>query len=202
MVRQEERLGLYDLDAGAIRIGLSALTRMDVFRLSDDVLPQMAKECSHTCLVTVWGDNGPTVVRWHPGDPPVTTSINIGSVLPLLTSATGAVFYAFADKDLTRAKAEEQCALMNWKPSDFHDLREQTRRSLVATVRGKVIPGLRAMACPVFDVQGRLAIGVTLIAGDGVPRSTDANARKCLVKSCRELTEALGGQWPSSSLAD
>src|SRR5829696_5735542 len=92
MAKQDPSSGLYDLDAGAIRLGLAALARLDVFARADATFMEFARATGRTCLLAVWGDAGATVVRWYPGNPPVITSLAIGSVMPLLRSATGRVF--------------------------------------------------------------------------------------------------------------
>ena len=70
MVRQSPATAQYDLDAGAIRIGLAALSRLDVIRLADAAFAAFAAETGRTCLLAVWGDRGPCIVRWFAGDPP------------------------------------------------------------------------------------------------------------------------------------
>lgn len=97
MVKQEQRSGLYDLDAGAIRLGLAALSRIDIFSMADETFSRFAAESGRTCLLAIWGDAGPTIVRWFDGSPPVITSLAIGSVLPPLRSATGRIFCAFGN---------------------------------------------------------------------------------------------------------
>src|SRR5260221_7086999 len=47
-------------------------------------------------LLAVWGTHGPTIVRWVEGSRPVTVNVRVGSTMPLLSSATGQVFGAFA----------------------------------------------------------------------------------------------------------
>ena len=197
-VTQDPRGGLYDLDAGAIRIGLAALARLDVFAGADAVVQDYARETGRTCLVAVWGDAGATVVRWFPGDPPVVTSLAIGSVLPLLQSATGHVFYAFGDRALFDARAgAERAASVTARKIDLPALRSKVLHDLCARVDGDLIPGLRVVSAPVFDLQGRLSIVVTSIATSARERDGDAAAETALLAACRRLTESLGGRWPA-----
>ncbi len=195
MVRQEGRSGLYDLDAEAIRIGLAALARLDVFAQADQAFSTFSGETGRTCLIAVWGDGGPTIVRWFPGSPPVVTSLAIGSILPLVHSATGQIFLAFGDEGAIAARlGEEDRSSMKLKA-----IRQEVSRSCRARVAGDLIPGLRAMSAPVFDLQGRLALVATALANSSVDPAEDGATADALAQVCRRLTQTLGGRWPLAS---
>jgi len=194
MVRQEARSGLYDLDSGAISIGLSALTRLDLFAMADQTFSAFACETGRTCLIAVWGTAGPTIVRWFPGYPPVTTSLAIGSTLPLRHSATGHVFLTFGDPGLIALHAEAT----GRDDVEEEAIRTRVRRTLSAHVAGDLIPGLRAMSVPVFDLQGRLSLVATALATSAFDPAQDEVTTKALIAACRGLTQALGGPWPET----
>jgi DNA-binding IclR family transcriptional regulator len=201
MVRQESGSGLYDLDAGAIRIGLAALSRTNAFANADRYMDELVRETHRTALITVRGDAGPTIIRWFPGSPPVMTALSIGSILPLLRSATGQIFFAFGD----RGEIDRQVSLLEISdpasvPPDLDGLRNQLQARLFATLSGDLIPGLRAIAAPAFDLQGRLVLVATLIANAVFPKGGDAAAQRALLMSCKTLTESLGGRWPAGAM--
>lgn len=196
MVKQEQRSGLYDLDSGAIRLGLAALSRIDIFTMADEVFSAFAKESGRTCLVAIWGDAGPTIVRWFDGSPPVITSLAIGSVLPLLRSATGRVFCAFGHPAHIERLGSAAIRAERKSVQDAKSILEDTKRTGLARVEGNVIPGLRAVAAPVFDLQGRLVLVASALANEGIPAAGDPQAASELLAACRTLTEALGGTWP------
>ncbi len=186
--------GLYDLSTGAIQLGLGALARVDLFALADRWFTHFTETTGRTCLVAVWGDAGATVVRWFPGNPAVITSIAIGTVLPLLRSATGRVFYAYGDRAAMQAAAER--ALQSDRaeaPLNLESIRADVRAAGQARVDGTLIPGLRATAAPVFDLQGRLALVATALATPAFDISGDETARHALRAACRQVTQALGG---------
>ena len=184
--------GLYDLDSGAIRLGLSALARLNIFETADAAFASFAARTGRTVLVAVWGDAGATVVRWFAGNPPVITSLALGSVLPLAHSATSAVFLTWGDRPAMDAVA----GAGGIGAEELAALREMTRKAVTAEVSGSVIPGLRAIAAPVFDLQGRLVLVAAALAHDGFDPDGDENVRAELLRSCREVTESLGGAWP------
>lgn len=199
MLRQDERSGLYDLDSGAIRIGLAALSRIDLFANADQYMAEAVELTRRTGLVAVWGDNGPTVVRLYPGSPPVMTAISIGSVLPLLRSAMGRVFYAFGprremDRQAQIAKSKDPTSV----PADLAALHGQICSDGSASVCGDLIPGLRAVAAPVLDLQGNLALVAALIAGSAFPESDDEAVGEALRETCRKISRSIGGATPTA----
>ncbi len=191
MAKQDASSGLYDLDSGAIRLGLNALARLDIFARADEAFAAFARDSRRTVLLAVLGEAGPTVVRWFAGNPPVITSLALGSVLPLMHSASGMVFLGWGDTPAMAAMAQAA------KPGvDFAAIRARVRADGAASVAGSVIPGLRAIACPVFDLQGRLALVATALAHESFPPSEDGHIATSLRKACEQVTEALGGHWP------
>lgn len=193
MLKQDGRYGLYDLDAGAIRIGLAALSRIDVFSSADEHVRDLVLGTRRTCFVSVWGDAGPTIVRWFPGSPPVMTALSIGSNLPLLRSATGQIFFAFGDRD----EMDRQGKLLQLhdpagSAGNLPHVRRRVREAEFATNGGSLIPGLRAVAAPVFDLQRNLILVISLLAGSAFPESEDDAATQALIATCRALSGSLG----------
>jgi DNA-binding IclR family transcriptional regulator len=199
MARQDPATSLYDLDAGAIHLGLAALGRLDIFASADAIFQAFARETGRTCLLAVWGNAGPTIVRWFPGRPPVITSLAIGSVMPLLGSATGRAFLGFHDPAAIEDILRRETATSGIGPPEVTALRLQVRRDVCAEVQGDLIPGLRAVGVPVFDLQGRLALVATAIASGVAEQGADDAAGAALKRACRSMTEALGGRWPEGT---
>lgn len=196
MVKQEGRSGLYDLDFGAIQIGLAALARIDTFARADEIFRELSRKTKRTHLIAVWGEHGPIVVRWYQGDPPVVTSLAIGSTLPVMQSATGRIFLGFTDHSLIREQMRKEARRLGCTVGDLASMREEIRKNMVAHVEGDLVPGLRAVAAPVFDLQGSLVFAASAIANGNFAEDDDEEAKDALVDACRQLTESLGGHWP------
>ncbi|ACK50420.1 transcriptional regulator, IclR family [Methylocella silvestris BL2] len=198
LLRQDAQSGLYDMAAGAIRIGLAAMARLDIFAEAGDLVQKFVDMTGRTALITVWGEQGPTVIRWYAGNPPVFTTISIGSRLPLTRSATGRVFLAFMKEehvaDLQRAEMALDRAT---SPVDINAVKLKVREAKMASISNDLVPGLRAIAVPVFDIQKQLTMVVTTIASNSFDPAGDAAIADSLLNSCRELTQRLGGSWPS-----
>lgn len=200
MAHQDASSGRYDLGPQAIQIGLAALARTDVFADADPAIAAFTRETGRTTLVAARGPLGPTIVRWHAGQPPVTTSLTVGSVLPLLGSATGHVFLGFMT-DEEAASAIDNEKSISRRDVDVDAIRNKVRGAMSASVDEMLIPGLRATAVPILDIQARAALVVTVIATSAFDRRYDEAVVERLMRVCRTLTEKVGGQWSTSRKA-
>jgi DNA-binding IclR family transcriptional regulator len=176
LVVQSGRSGRYDLGPMAAEIGLSAIHRNSFVNRAADRLEELGLATGLTVLLTVWGTEGPTVVRWERTTSFTATTLGLGSTLPLLTSASGRVFLAFLPRRLLeeRLKMELRNARKiraSWPdleptPESVQALIAQVRRQRFAFVDGRLIPGLKAIAAPVTNWQGEIEVAVTLVGTD------------------------------------
>ncbi len=195
VVKQHEATSHYDLDSGALKIGLAALARLDVFREADRVFSALARDTGKTTLFAVWTEHGPVIVRWFAGDPPIITQIHVGSTVPLLQSAIGRVFFAFGPRPTMDRAAKRELTRTKQK-IDLEVLRRQVIAERGAAIDSTMIPGLRAVAAPVFDLQGSLALVAISVALVGsIDKEGDRAMRQALHEGCRKVTEAIGGRW-------
>lgn len=184
LVCQTARSGKYDLGPQALTLGLAAMARVDLVNRAADRLPELVAETGLTALLSVWGSAGPTVVRWERGPAHVVTALGLGSTLPLLGSATGRVFLAFAPAAITGALLAAERAGFSGDPET---VRAATRATGLAAVSGDLIPGLAAVAAPVLDWQGEALAAVTLIGTDPAIARPDGTAATALAGFCRGL---------------
>ncbi len=184
LVVQAGRSGKYDLGPGAVMLGLSALARLDFVNRISDALADLRADTGLTALLSVWGNQGATVVRWERAASPTVTSMGLGTILPLLNSATGRAFLAWAPPEPLRAVLEAELRQARGS-SNTGQKKLQTAKdvaALVATIRGqgyasvdgRFIPGLVAIAAPILDWQGEAQAVVTLIGTE--PAVADANS--------------------------
>jgi len=198
LVEQAGRSGKYDLGPGAVVLGLSALARHDFVNRAADAIPDLCTETGMTVLLSVWGSQGATVIRWQRAVSPVITSMGLGTTLPLLNSATGRAFLAWAPPAPIRPLLETELSRVRRNangPSDFtptqrgvDELVQQIRARGYATVDGKFIPGLVAIAAPILDWQGEAQAVVTLIGTDPDTIAAGSSAAEQLVQFCGALS--------------
>ncbi|PTA97702.1 MULTISPECIES: IclR family transcriptional regulator [unclassified Sulfitobacter] len=195
LVAQKGKSGRYDLGPAAMQLGLAALSRHDFINSAADELTELSAETGMTVLLSVWANQGATVVRWERGATPTDTSMGLGTTLPLLNSATGRVFLAWGARHAIDPVRDEQLRRLRRLPPFVLDLEPTkvgvealiaaTRERGYATVEGRYIPGLVAAAAPVLDWQGEVQAAVTLVGTDPTLISSGAKEINSLVAYCK-----------------
>lgn len=200
LVAQDVATQRYYLGREAIQIGLTALRQCDPIRMGEAALLRLRENLSVTCFIAVMGNKGPTILRFEEPSLPVTINVRAGSVLPLLWSATGQVFLSYMDDDIIRRRAEEeleraskeQRAAMKGK-NKIGDLRNAVRERGCAVVQDMLLPGISAVAAPIFDSTGRVtAVLTTLGASGGFNPNPDGKIAKAVIQEAHEISAALG----------
>lgn len=204
----------YDLGPAALRIGLASLSRIDAVKLARERIDQLLLETGHTLAIAVWGNQGPTMVHWTEAPQTVPVTLRLGDVMPLLTSATGRCFAAFMGTEgrdaqriapmvrdeLARLKklprnGDVSQADVPQSPQDVQALLEDTRRRGLARVVHSLLPGVGGFCAPVFDAQGRLALGLVVL-GSVATLDTDwqGEPATALLRCARQLSADLGNR--------
>jgi DNA-binding IclR family transcriptional regulator len=192
MVIQDAR-GNYDLGPAALKLGMSAMARIDVFRLADEKIAEFCQETGATVLVAALGPSGPTIVRWHMGRPPIVTSLSLGSVLSLVHSATGQIFLAFRPDQETELLVREELERNNATDLAYIEkIKAKVRKERAAHVGGTLIPGLDAKAYPIFDLQGNAVLSATLVSIHGRDEKESVRSAQRLSEVCKEIGQLLG----------
>jgi DNA-binding IclR family transcriptional regulator len=173
------RAGTYDLGPLAAEIGLAAMTRTDLVNRVAEDLEDLVERTGRTAQLSVWGDHGPTIIRWERAARALITNLGLGSTLPLLSSATGRVFLAFTPKRLTARLLESE---LRHPPApstetDVDTLINDIRRDRLAGVDQGFIPGLFALAAPILNWQGEADAVVTLVSTEPYTEHTRRDLR-------------------------
>lgn len=190
-VRQNAN-GSYDLGPYALQLGLSALGRLDIVERASEAMATFRDETGEACFLAVWGNRGPTIIRYFEGTRPVTVEARAGLVLPLLTSATGQVFLSWLPEAAWRAIADFEKKSLP-ESIDIDDLRERCRRRGIGVTRGELLPRIAAVSSPVFDHDGNLVCSLTALGllGD-INIETDGETATQLHQSAERLSRVLG----------
>lgn len=201
LVERHPATGRYDLGRLALEMGLTALGRLDVMELATQALHRVRERLDETVLLAVWGNRGPTVVRWLESSQSVTVNVRLGSVMPLLSSATGRVFLAYLPRAMTAAlaKAEGGAPGSRYRTSTQIDaLAEEVRARGLSHVRGDMLPGVAALGAPVFNHQGEAAAAIVAL---GIEEAFDdrweGDVALTLYEESRALSSRLGHRQPS-----
>jgi DNA-binding IclR family transcriptional regulator len=203
LVEQNVNTGRYDLGATIVELGLIALGRTDAVKLGSEALVTLTERTGLVSLLSTWGSNGPTLVKWEPGRLQAAVRLREGRNLPLLTTATGRVFLAHMAGAETRALIETElkaraAAKRPLTSADVQALRDEVLSNGFGRSSGEENPGLTAMAAPVFDHEGRIALVVTVVGILGTyPTDPDAEPARALKAAADQLSRRLGAPQPT-----
>jgi len=189
MVEQSDATGRYDLGPLVIELGLLALSRRDPVRLIGSALEELRDRLDETVFLAVWGNRGPTIVRWEESARPVTVNVRVGSVMPLMRSATGRVFLTWLPADFTADLLHNEKA----GPKMVEALRHATRQRGLGCVEGDLLPGVASLSAPVFNHQGDLVAAISSLGPQG-EFDTDPKGPigRTLKSAANALSERLG----------
>ena len=161
LAEQDTATGYYKLGTELRRLGLAALAQLDWMQSAQAAVEQAVELTGATGLLTVMGASGVTIVRWVAGTQPIYTTLALGSVLPLTSSASGRVFLAWLSKP---ELSNHLKALDSSARKAVPTLQTSTRAAGYARAHGELIPGLEAIAVPIFNSQGALQCCIGLVA--------------------------------------
>jgi len=169
LVSQEPHSGRYDLGHFALELGLASLARLDPVRAATPVLESLAEEIGETVALAVWGNMGPTIVRWVESRRPINVNLRTGSVMPLLNSAIGMCFVTFSDLPAVHARVADELKLKTRAAQcqapatrgELDALLTEYRAQGMTRAVGSVLPGVNAFCAPVFDHEHKMVLAVT-----------------------------------------
>jgi DNA-binding IclR family transcriptional regulator len=191
---QDPATGRYDLGSRSLQIGLAALARVEAVDLAAAALRELVARIHEGGTLAVWGDEGPTIVRWIRGGGIGVTSLGLGTIFPLFSSATGRVFLSHLPRDNTRAQLHRELGAkaMNSPKTqqEIENVIAEVREAGFARLKGHFVQGIRGAAAPIFDSQGEL-VAVMAIAG---PDRQQANGRDPSIKAMVEAAESVSRQ--------
>ncbi|MFC5605824.1 IclR family transcriptional regulator [Variovorax soli] len=202
LVSQDAGTQQYFLGPEAIRIGMAAMRQADPIRAAEPALVRLRETLEITCFIAVMGNKGPTIVRFEEPGLPVTVNVRVGSVLPLLWSATGRAFLAYLDEravqamaseELSHASPEQRASLAGKDPIEA--LRQAVRKAGCASVRDTNLRGISAVSAPLHDHTGRVCAVLTALgATGGFDAAVGGPVAKAVQREAASISAMLGYQ--------
>ncbi len=207
LVTQDPISGRYDLGNFALDLGLASLARLDAVRVATPVLDALGEETGETVALAVWGNMGPTIVRWVESKRPVTVNLRTGAVMPLLHSAIGLCFVSFFESATLQSQIEEELQI-NARGADTRApitrvqldiLIADFRQHGMSRAVGSVIPGINAFSAPVFNHEGKMALAITALGPAGLfPPNWNGAMPKVIRAAAQTVSRQLGWRTPTA----
>jgi flavin reductase (DIM6/NTAB) family NADH-FMN oxidoreductase RutF/DNA-binding IclR family transcriptional regulator len=202
LVAQAHDLGSVLSDSGP------NIARLQAVRVATRALVELSDELDETLGLGVWGNHGPTIVRWEEAKQPVSDNLRTGLVLPVLTSATGLAFAAWLPPELTEPLITAEAAALG---SDNQVPRTDGLQQRLAEFRNQGFVRLvgiddfadlyggsiSALSVPVFDPDGAMVLALTAIgASDRLDTSESGKVVTGMRRCADTLTQRLRGNAP------
>jgi DNA-binding IclR family transcriptional regulator len=205
LIAQDPGSGRYGLGPLALQLGLISLQQFDPVRMATPVLRELAQELGHTMAIAVWGNRGATIVRIEEAPSAVHVNMRHGTVMNVRGTASGMLFAAHLPREkLLAALADEQASELRQrgqavpaklKPSidaAFESSLERIREHGVSRVTDGV-PGVSALAVPVFDESASIVLALTAIGPTAVfDGRLNGEVAAALKRSGQALSRQLG----------
>lgn len=206
LIAQDEASGRYGLGPLALQLGLISLQQFDPVRLATPLLPPLAQALGHTVALAVWGNRGPTIVRIEEAPSAVHVNMRHGTVVSLRGTASGMLFAAYLPREqVLEALADQQAAELRLRSQPvpakprasidaaLEEALADIRRHGVSRIVGGAVPGVSAMAAPVFDEAGAMVMSFTAIGPTAIFDSAPGGAvAQGLKRAAAEVSARLG----------
>jgi DNA-binding IclR family transcriptional regulator len=186
LIEQDGASGHYRLGPLALQLGLIGLQQANPVHIATPLMAPLAVEIGQTVGLAVWGARGATMVHIAEAPSPVHVSLRHGTVFSLTRTASGRLFAAYLppaevkkmlEDERRREKqrkpdATAQAGLPPVQPlpswGEFDAQLDEVRTHAASRSENEVIPGVSAMAAPVFDHTGAIVLAVTAIGPSGI----------------------------------
>ncbi len=189
LMEQDVETGRYDLGALALQLGLASLNRLDAVKIATREMSELSARTGQSVAIAVWGNFGPTIVRFEQSVRPVHINMRTGTVMSLTTTATGQVFAAHLPKSQIEAALNatysdaKQRAAAKKTLADLAPTLAKVRERGLARAEGNPVPGINAFSAPVFDHTASVVIALTIL---GSSADFDASWSSSLAAICSE----------------
>ena len=211
LIEQDAASGRYGLGPLAMQLGLISLQQFDPVRLATPVIAELAQSLNLTVAIAVWGNRGPTIVRIEEAPSAVHVNMRHGTVMSLRGTASGLLFAAHLSESkvvdlLANEPADSPPAgsdaagshrarpVRRLNPALKAQLAEAREQGISRAVDGAV-PGVSAMAAPVFDERGHMVLSLTAIGPSAIfDTRLDGPVALALRGAAKMLSRQLGAR--------
>jgi DNA-binding IclR family transcriptional regulator len=197
LVEQSPTSGHYSLGPFAMHLGMARMRSSRVLAAASEAAIELSARIGLMVCVVVWGPHAPTVIQVQEGRRQLDLNIREGTIFSVTGTASGRLFGALMETQAVKRRIEAEL-----KGSVINQNREtRTKRenleATFAAIRsagfaesfGRPVPGINAIAAPVFDADGKLALVLTLIGSSGtLPLAENDTARKLLLGTVHSLS--------------
>ncbi|WP_051469742.1 IclR family transcriptional regulator [Chelativorans sp. J32] len=183
-IEQDEE-GRYRLSMHVCRLAAAALEQADLGSRVQPILEALVHEVKETASLAVLDRGVPCIVSRVESDSLLRAEQKVGTTMSLEGSASGRILTAFADEGTLRRLQE------SGRPLASEEVLAAARADGYALSSGYTHTGVRGIAAPVFDIQGRCTATLSLVMPE--TRFKLEAIREPLLRAAEKITKMQQG---------
>jgi IclR family transcriptional regulator, KDG regulon repressor len=151
----------YMLSAGVLSLARSYQEGLDIVRLGEPFLVELAEKTGEGAAITIENGNHSTVVAKIRSPLPLSHSLNLGDSAPLYAGASGKIYLASrSDSEIERYLSSEELKPFTAKtptcPAIIWEEVRAIRKGGLSYSREYIFEGVSAIAAPIRDFSGKV----------------------------------------------
>jgi DNA-binding IclR family transcriptional regulator len=170
LVRQDPRTRLYQLGGFAMELGAAAMHSSDVMLDAMRRQRTLRDAIDETVSLAIWSVKGPIVIHVEESSRSVLMTVRQGTLLPICATAAGIVFASFLAPHLTNALVATELSAENsdheaivTTAAEMVEVRHVVRQRMFFVNKGHLLPGVMAIATPLFDHVGAVSAVLSVV---------------------------------------
>lgn len=195
-VSQDPSSGRYRLGPATLRLGYAAMNAIPVVSIARPLLRELSELHRCSSFIALWSGAGPRIVLQEKEVAPIAVVAHVGSIFPLLTSATGRTFAAWLPREATEALLRKGLAALAKHPvqdtpstlEEAQKLFADIRKRGLARATGQLHPVVHGLSIPVFDASDKICAVMTMLGQAG---QFDTNWNGPIAASMREASASI-----------
>ncbi|MBP6562962.1 MAG: IclR family transcriptional regulator [Neisseriaceae bacterium] len=193
--------GRYGVGDKALVLGLATVRRTEHLQQGQKDLLALQQHINECVQVAKWTTLGPLVVQFLEPNHPVMITARVGSLMPVLRSATGHLFASYLPEDtvkplMMREWAEQAAAGISVAPRDwaeFLTLKQTILTHGFSVIEGSLIRGVNALSAPIFDANGDIVFVITCMGNaDHIQIAYDSEHALAMKATADKISQQLG----------
>lgn len=199
LLSKHEQTGRYSVGPLSQSLGILGLHYLDPVEAASGVVRELQASTGHAVALSIWGALGPTVVRLRESSVTLYSEVRLGAVMSLVNSSLGRIFSAYTPRRIIEVALEKealrsagQTLSEKEKKAFFGQLESIKARGYEFRI-DTPMPTLSAISAPVFDLNGSLALVLTLYdETEHIDLGPEGKATVALCQQVKALSAQLG----------
>ncbi|MBP6346150.1 IclR family transcriptional regulator [Neisseriaceae bacterium CLB008] len=195
--------GRYGVGDKALVLGLATVRRTEHLQQAQKDLLALQQEINECVQVAKWTSLGPLVVQFLEPNHPVVITARVGSLMPVLRSATGNVFASYLPEHMVKPLMQQEWAESaaggvvirprDW--ADFERMKAQILQEGVGAIEGNLISGVNALSAPIFDANGEMVFAITCMGNaEHIQLDPEGAHAQAIKATAAKISRQLGHQ--------